>query len=306
MSLRPITRRAFASGIAVAAGAALMRNLIQAEGTPEATPAEDETSQLLIRVETIGTMQAAQSFVSVPEFSLFEDGSLYALGPQLAIFPPPALPNLTLTRLSDNGVQALTAAARTAGLDQPRIIEGSMQVADAPITVVTFFDGDQLVTSSAVGLMYLTEAPDEWDEATWESFVELRSIVSLLIGYAGTIDETEILEPERSIIPERLQVIAYTSTNSFADLAGIPNTDQETLVWPLETTLSTLTAEDTGDGIAKSACIELSGSDVRDVIEVANEGNQMSPWADRGAGDSGPTYGVLFKPLLPDQSACGF
>ena len=240
MSLRPITRRAFASGIAVAAGAALMRNLIQAEGTPEATPVEDETSQLLIRVETIGSMQAAQSFVSVPEFSLFEDGSLYALGPQLAIFPPPALPNLTLTRLSDNGVQALTAAARTAGLDQPRIIEGSMQVADAPITVVTFFDGDQLVTSSAVGLMYLTEAPDEWDEATWESFVELRSIVSLLIGYAGAIDETEILEPERSIIPERLQVIAYTSTNSFADLAGIPNTDQETLVWPLETTLSTL------------------------------------------------------------------
>ena len=57
MSLRPITRRAFASGIAVAAGAALMRNLIQAEGTPEATPAEDESSQLLIRVETIGTMQ---------------------------------------------------------------------------------------------------------------------------------------------------------------------------------------------------------------------------------------------------------
>ncbi len=305
MSFRPVTRRVFASGLVVAAGVTVMRNLIKAQDSPEATPSTAAEPQLLIRVHTINSQQAGFALVSVPEFSLFDDGSIYALGPQLAIFPPPALPNLTLTRISPEGVQAVMAAARSAGLDQPREIAASMQLADAPTTVITFFDGEELVTSSATGLMILTDPPTEWDEPTWEAFLALRAIVSQLIGWTATVDPGEIVVSEHSIDPDRVQLMVYRTTNPFATASEIPQIEQEPLVWPLATSLAELAGPDEpAEGIPPAACHELAGPELEMVIDVAQVGNMMSPWIDAGAEAEPELFGVLLKPLLPDQSAC--
>ena len=305
MSIRPVTRRVFASGLVVAAGVAVMRNLINAEGSPEATPSPETEPQLLIRLHTITSQQAGFSLVSMPEFSLFDDGSIYSLGPQLAVFPPPALPNLTLTRISQEGVQALMAAAAGGGLDQPREISASIQLADAPTTLVTFFDGAKLVTSSATGLMILTKRPADWDEPTWEEFLALREVVSQLIGWQTTVDAARIIAPERSIDPDRVELMVFRATNPFAIATEIPQIEQEPLEWPLAKTLAELAGpDDVVEGIPSDACHELSGAELKMVIDVAQAGNMMSPWIEAGVEGDPELFGVLMRPLLPDQSAC--
>lgn len=302
MSFRPITRRALATGATAAAGVAIMRNLILARDTPEATPAADPAPQLLIRIESLGSMLPAAPFTTVPEFSLFDDGAIYSLGPQLAIFPPPALPNLVFTRINEAAVQKLVAAARTAGLDQPRELVASVSLADAPTTIITFFDGEEFVTSSASGLLILTEPPDDWDDETWEAFVQIRSIVSLLLGFSTQIEASEIIEPERSIAPERLQVIAYPADHAFAGMSSIPNLEQPALTWPLLPALAEIAAKTDEENLLDSGCVEINGDDVQTIVEVVLEGDLMSPWVDPA--DDTVQYGVLFRPLLPDQSAC--
>jgi hypothetical protein len=282
-----------------------MRNLIQAEDSPTASPVAGGPPQLLLRVETISPMLPELTFTAVPEFSLFDDGSIYALGPQLAVFPPPALPNLTVTRITQEAAQSLVAAARTAGLDASRNLEESSVLADAPTTYITFFDGEQEIVSSATGLMILTERPADWDDTIWREFLELRSIVSLLMGWTGTIEPTAIVSPERTYEPERLQVVVFRSTNSFALVSSIPNIEQPALIWPLAMPLSIIAGPgDDAAGVSKSACNELSGIDLAAVIEVAQTGDLQSPWVDASTAGDEVLYGVLMKPLLPDQSAC--
>ena len=53
---------------------------------------------------------------STPFWSLFGDGTLIVPGPQIEIYPGPALPNLTATPVSEDGIQAILQAARDAGL----------------------------------------------------------------------------------------------------------------------------------------------------------------------------------------------
>jgi hypothetical protein len=302
-----MTRRAFATGVTVAAGAAVMRNIINAEDSPQASPEAQAAKQLLLRIETFSPMLPAQNLIAVPEFSLFDDGSIYALGPQLAIFPPPALPNLTLTRITPEAAQSLVAAARSAGLDESRRIASSLVLADAPTTYISFFDGEEIIVSSAAGLLILTERPYDWDETTWEHFLELRSIVSLLIGWTGTVDASSIVVPERSVDPDRMQIVVYRSTNSFALVSDIPNIEQPPLVWPLTLPLTVIAGPfEDSEGLPKSACTELSGDDLASVIAVAQTGDMHSPWTDPAADDDDALYGVLMKPLLPDQTACEF
>ena len=48
---------------------------------------------------------AGFALIAVPEFSIFDDGTIYGLGPQLAVFPPPVLPNLTRTQAIDKACE---------------------------------------------------------------------------------------------------------------------------------------------------------------------------------------------------------
>jgi hypothetical protein len=88
-------------------------------------------------------------------------------------------------------------------------------------------------------------------------------------------------------------------------VSGTPNSEATPLVWPLSMPLDMIAGSGADeDGIPKSACIELTGDDVSAVIEVTKQGDQESPWKDPGDMAEPPLYGVLFKPLLPDQTPC--
>ena len=74
---------------------------------------------------------------TTPFWSLFGDGTLIVPGPQIEIYPGPALPNLTATPVSEDGIQAILQAARDAGLMDGDKDYGDMCIADAANTVFT-------------------------------------------------------------------------------------------------------------------------------------------------------------------------
>jgi len=90
-----------------------------------------------------------QRLLAYPVASLYGDGRLIRLGPQMAIYPGPALPNLIVTQLDPAGVDAILLAAGAAG------VVGADQemrfpiVENPPITVfVVFSDGVRTRRSS--------------------------------------------------------------------------------------------------------------------------------------------------------------
>jgi hypothetical protein len=74
---------------------------------------------------------------TTPFWSLFGDGTLIVPGPQIEIYPGPALPNLTATPVSEEGIQAILRAAKDAVLMDGDRNYGDMCIADAANTVFT-------------------------------------------------------------------------------------------------------------------------------------------------------------------------
>ena len=86
---------------------------------------------------------------TTPFWSLFGDGTLIVPGPQIEIYPGPALPNLTATPVAEDGIQAILQAARDAGLMDGDKDYGDMCIADAANTVfTTTADGSTSVVSA--------------------------------------------------------------------------------------------------------------------------------------------------------------
>ena len=86
---------------------------------------------------------------SVPSWSLFGDGTLIVQGPQIEIYPGPALPNLVAIPISEEGVQSILGAARDAGLMDGDATYGNDCIADAATTVFTTnADGETSVVSA--------------------------------------------------------------------------------------------------------------------------------------------------------------
>ena len=86
---------------------------------------------------------------TTPFWSLFGDGTLIVPGPQIEIYPGPALPNLTATPVSEDGIQAILQAAKDAGLMDGDKNYGDMCIADAANTVfTTTADGSTSVVSA--------------------------------------------------------------------------------------------------------------------------------------------------------------
>src|SRR4029453_11312592 len=95
-------------------------------------------SDLILRVAYEGGFVAYEyTLGTTPFWSLFGDGTLIVPGPQIEIYPGPALPNLTATPVSEDGIQAILQAARDAGLMDGDQNYGDMCIADAANTVFT-------------------------------------------------------------------------------------------------------------------------------------------------------------------------
>src|SRR5207244_2989201 len=69
------------------------------------------------RYETVGGFVAPQALLGrYPTISIYGDGTVITEGPQITIFPGPALPSLVATKISEAGLQKILQLALQAGL----------------------------------------------------------------------------------------------------------------------------------------------------------------------------------------------
>jgi len=110
-------------------------------------------SEIVLRVQTGGGFVAPSTLIrQIPEFSLYGDGRAIAPGPQVAVYPGPALVNLQTIRLTEAGVQAILEAARAAGLSGPDHHYATMTISDAPTTTFTLVSDGRRHTISVYAL----------------------------------------------------------------------------------------------------------------------------------------------------------
>src|SRR2546423_1432222 len=87
--------------------------------------------QLVLRIDSCcGFVAREYSLRQLPEFSLLGDGRVFTLGPQIEIYPGPALPNVQAAQVSDEGVRRILASARDAGLYESHDYTQPMRISD--------------------------------------------------------------------------------------------------------------------------------------------------------------------------------
>jgi hypothetical protein len=225
---------------------------------------------------------------TMPAWSLFGDGTLITQGPQIEIYPPPALPSLVRTQITEDGVQAILEAAQEAGLMDGDKDYGDQCIADAATTV---FTTNANGTTSVVSAYALDVEPAgscgskeqaKARTALAEFQADLGDLMSWLpkgsVGGEKPFDPTEM----------RVYVLPYRRD------AEPP---QPAMDWPLETPLSAF-----GEPLAdapETRCGVITGDEFEQLHAAAQSANQLTPWL-----NDGTEFRLILRPLLPDEHTC--
>jgi len=227
---------------------------------------------------------------STPFWSLLGDGTLIVLGPQIEIYPGPALPNLVAMPVSEDGVQAILQAARDAGLLEGDAHYGDQCIADAATTVFTTnADGRTSVVSA-----YALDVGDPAGTCGSGQDADARA---KLAAFQAKLTDLQSWLPEGSLGTERpyeptemrVYVLPYRAD---------PQLPQEAIEWPLGAALDGF-GEPIENAPAATRCGVVSGDELATLLAEAQDANALTPWT-----SGGTEYQLIFRPLLPDEHTC--
>jgi hypothetical protein len=247
--------------------------------------------ELVLRVEVGGGFVPVEFVLTqIPSFSLYGDGRIITLGPQIEIYPGPALPNLLVTHISEEGVQRILQAARDAGLLGPDRQYDYPGVADAATTTFTLV---------AEGSTHVTSA-----YALGESFNDGLLKEDELHGRRALLDFQARLSDLRSWLPEGS--VGEETPFEFDELRifvrpeapqSEPELEQRPVTWPLPDDLASFGAP--VEISPELRCGTVDGDELQQVLDRAAEANTLTPWL-----SGGKPYSLIFRPLLSDESGC--
>lgn len=231
------------------------------------------------------------NLTNLPAVSLFGDGLYITPGPQIEIYPGPALPAIAQERLSIDAIQSLLEAALDAGLDTDRDYTdlGSVGIADAQTTTFTLTTDGQTHTTNVYALGELGAKPDGMSQDEYEARQELLSFQAKASDLSwlpeGSTSDAGSYQPAAI----RLFVSDYQPDQSLTE---------PPVGWPLTPGLATF-GEPISHGLEGMRCGAVDGLDAKTLLTAAEQANQLTPWT-----SDGERYGLLFRPLLPDESGC--
>ena len=296
------------------------------DGTPDVADDVLDPSLPMLQIEhSGGFVLMGTDFAGVPDLTVYPDGGAIVHGPQIAIYPPPALPNLRRQDLTDADVDALVTAAREAGLLDAVPEYGQPPVADVPTTFVTLrVDGREFVhAAEALGVGDGTTGDDPAREpgqdgaltdggppadgglpgltdAERAARAELAAFVARAHELVGTAGEGEpypidafavMARPAPDDVAaggEELPPAADEGDPAGTSLAPDEGLERQVLPWPLGLALAA--AED---------CVLVDGEDaltLRDTLAGAGFTTVYE--------QDGVRYDVWFRPLLPHEQGC--
>ncbi|MFM7718760.1 MAG: hypothetical protein ACKO8G_04600 [Actinomycetota bacterium] len=241
-------------------------------------------SDLVLQVTTSGGfMMPNYALRTFPTFSLYGDGTAIVVGPQIEIYPPPALPPLLSQRLTASGMQKVLEAARDAGVFADATYDDFCGIADVgTTTIVANVDGVRHETSAyALGFDGCTDDP--------EARAALSAFVNSLPTFSGLDAEVDVVGSMGPYAFSSLALIVGPAQL----MADLP---QGEVAWPLATPLAGFGEPYEGLDLR---CGVVTGADVEVLLPMLEQANELTPWTSGGA-----SWSVLPRPLLPDETAC--
>jgi hypothetical protein len=254
---------------------------------PGATGSNYSPTDLVVQVKEVGGFIAPTTLATrLPIVSVYGDGRVVTVGPQIDIYPGPALPNVLVQRISRADVARLAAMARAAGVGSPDTAQPT--VADAPTTRFTVRTASGLFTTDAEALGLSEGAGLTPKQRLLRS--HLQALLNQLTDLPHTLGTGAVSKAEP------YQPIALTAV---ARPSGLPDpnapTNQREMAWP-GPTLPGQTLNPALD----LHCILVTGDSLTPVLDAAAKANRATPW-----GSAGRFWLLEFRPLLPDERDCG-
>lgn len=253
-------------------------------GTPSSAPAEAGADTLVLRSESYGGfVPASRTLGRIPAISVYADGRVITTGPEPAIYPGPALPNVLVQMVSPDVVQELIKKGEAAGIRNGTDY-GRPNVADAPTTRVTLDgpDGKQVVTAEA-----LNEAQPSDTRLTTEqkqARTKLADFVKLLTAVPGDQGVSSAVAYQ----PTGVAVFSQPYTAQSSQTPG-----------PSKTWAGSALPGPYLYPATKTGCLIYTGAAKDKVLAAAKDSTKITGWT-----DGGKEWLLTFRPLLPDETTC--
>lgn len=288
MNLRPIAPLAL---VALMLSACADAPTAGGGSTSQGISHSGEPSDLLLRWGYEGGYTPPEfQLTNLPSFSLYGDGTVVRPGPQIEIYPGPALPSIEISKIDQAGLQAILEAALDANLDDVGDLTdmGSVGIADAADTVFTARFGDIDRTVRIYALSELSAQMPGMPDDEFEARKKLLRLVEQLRSLETWLPESSVSD-----------AAPYDPTGARAlvsEYRGQPDPPQSDMGWPLATPLDGI-GEKAGAGLR---CIAVTGAEwTEQLLPVVQMANQLTPWTSEGR-----RYAIAFRPLLPDETGC--
>jgi hypothetical protein len=229
---------------------------------------------------------------NLPGVSIYGDGRMIVTGPVIEIYPGPAMPNLLVTRLSEEAVQTILERAREAGLLGEDASYDYPCVADLPTTTFTVVADGATHTVSAYALGMEGEMGADTcglKPTDVEARAALADFSAALGDLANWLPEGS-MSAEEPYVPSEMRVYVQ-------EYLGDPELEQTPIAWPLATPLGSFGEPDVN--LPDIRCGVVAGDDLATLLPDAQAANQLTPWT-----SDGDEFGLIFRPLLPDEHTC--
>ncbi|MEO6349446.1 MAG: hypothetical protein ABIP53_02245 [Candidatus Limnocylindrales bacterium] len=248
-----------------------------AEPSPSPTP-EPMAPTAVVKIEQVGGMLPPwETLKFYPSVVLYSDGRLIMQGPQMDLYPGPALPNLQVTHLTQQGIDQILVWAAEAGLQGPDRMLGE-QIMDAGVTVFA-------ITTPA-GIHRTTVTSMGSDGAEIRALNQFQDILSTVRQWLGD----DVLGDDEPYAFDRLRIVTVPADPQVDPMATI-------VAWPLDAPLATI-GQPVSEGV-DYRCAEISGDDLEQMLPLFEQSNQLTIWR-----SDAELYQLYLRPLLPDDEAC--
>lgn len=248
--------------------------------------------QVVLRIEQGGGFVTLQyNLTNTPLFSLFGDGLVVTPGAQIEIYPGPALPTLTQQRLSADAIQQLLRAALDAGLNTDRNFTdlGSVGISDAATTTFTLTVDGQTHTTKVYALSELGPKPDGMSQDEYQARQDLSAFQTKATDLSWLPQDA--ISDQGTYQPSALRLFV-------SDYQPDPSLAEPPVEWPLSPGLATF-GDPLQNGMNEIRCGAVVADAAATLLPLVEGANQLTPWT-----SGGTRYGILFRPLLPDESGC--
>jgi hypothetical protein len=254
-------------------------------GSPSSGPSSEPSSasaELVLQVRATGGLPGPTSWgPRVPLVSVYADGRVISEGPEPAISPAPALPDVQVQHISAADVGRLRDDAVAAGVAQTGDL-GRPPIADAMTTVFTLVDG----SGRHVREVYALGADSTGAAGLSPGQTAARAKLQRLLDELNTEAQSGNDQPYEA---SGVAVVVRPWTQS-----GNGN-QQPAKNWPGPALPGQPVGTQPGE-----TCVRASGEAAHSLLAAAGDASQGTPWVTA----DGRRWAARFRPLLPGETGC--